>query len=68
MKERAAPEGSLTQVSAVTGFGLEIQMCHGWFEDDVQRARGEKKERKRKSSHDKAPCQETSRGNNQHVN
>lgn len=41
MKERAASEGFLTQVSAVSRFfRLEIQMCHGRFEDDV----GEKKE------------------------
>lgn len=36
MKERAAPKGFLTQVSAITRFWLEIQMCHSQFEGDVQ--------------------------------
>lgn len=40
MKEGAASKGLLTQVSAVGRFfRLEIQMCHGRFEDDI----GEKK-------------------------
>lgn len=56
----------VTQVSAVTGFWLEIQMCHAWFEGDVRRLEGRKK--KKEIFHtDETPCQETSRGNNQHV-
>lgn len=61
MKERAASEGFLTQVSAVTRF-------FGWKFKCVTVGLKTTLEKKRKSSHDKTPCQEMSRGNNQHVN